>query len=75
MTGPERDTLLQRYAAGDITWSFLRGQGIDNYRYVLAGLGALGLRPPKAPMDGPNLLARQRGRAIIRAALTDVRTR
>jgi hypothetical protein len=37
--------------------------------HVLAVLGALGLRPPMAPMDGPNVVARERGRTFIRQAL------
>lgn len=69
MTASERDTLLRQYAAGDITWTSLRGRGIENYRDVLAGLGRLGLRPPVAPMDGPNVESRLRARAIIRQAL------
>jgi hypothetical protein len=36
---------------------------------VLGALGELGLRPPVAPMEGPNVAARERGRAIIREAL------
>lgn len=69
MTTAERDALLKQYASGDLTWLSLRGRGIDNYRDVLAGLGELGLRPPIAPMDGPNVAARLRGRALIREAL------
>jgi hypothetical protein len=65
----ERETLLRRYAAGEITWSALREQGFDHYGQVLAGLGALSLRPPTAPMVGPNVAARERGRAYIREAL------
>ncbi len=71
----EREALLRQYAAGDITWTSLRGRGIDNYRDVLAGLGALGLRPPVAPMDGPNVEARQRGRAMIRQAIAETHGR
>lgn len=69
MTHSEKETLLRRYAAGDVTWTSLRARGIESYREVLAGLGELGLRPPVAPMDGPNVEARRRGRAVIRAAL------
>jgi hypothetical protein len=69
MIPQEHDALIRRYAAGDITWSALRERGVDNYADVLAALGALGLRPPIAPMDGPNREARERGRAFIRAAL------
>jgi hypothetical protein len=69
MITDDQDDLIRRYAAGDITWSALRERGFDNYANVLAGLGARGLRPPIAPMDGPNRDARERGRAFIRAAL------
>jgi hypothetical protein len=73
MTDSEKNALLRAYAAGDLTSTSLRSHGIDNYRDVLANLGALGLRPPVAPMDGPNVEARLRGRAIIREALKAVR--
>ena len=69
MTQNDKEALLRQYAAGEVTWTSLRGRGITNYRDVLAGLGELGLRPPTAPMDGPNLEARNRGRAIVRQAL------
>jgi hypothetical protein len=69
----DREKLIRQYAAGEITWSTLRQRGIENYAEVLAGLGALGLRPPVAPMDGPNREARERGRAIIREALKTAR--
>ncbi len=60
MTESERDRLIRQYAAGEITWSLLRQRGIENYRDVLAGLGELGLRPPIAPMEGPNVETRAR---------------
>jgi hypothetical protein len=69
MTESERDKFIRQYAAGEITWSAMRERGIDSYVDVLAGLGRLGLRPPVAPMDGPNVEARRRGRAMIREAL------
>ncbi len=69
MTENERDKLIRQYAAGEITWLSLRQRGFDNYRDVLAGLGALGLRPPIAPMEGPNVETRARARAVIREAL------
>jgi hypothetical protein len=72
MTQVEKDMLLRQYAAREIAWVALRGRGIDNYRDVLAGLGAIGLRPPIAPMDGVNVAARLRGRAAIRDALRQV---
>ena len=71
MTDAEKDDLIRHYAAGDISWHTLRERGFDNYVQVLAGLGELGLRPPIAPMEGPNVVARQRGLAILRAALRD----
>ena len=69
MTENERDQLIRQYAAGEITWSLLRQRGIENYRDVLAGLGELGLRPPIASMEGPNVETRARARAVIREAL------
>nr|WP_294505282.1 hypothetical protein [uncultured Rhodopila sp.] len=65
----ERDALIRQYAAGDITWHTLRERGFEDYVQVLGALGELGLRPPMAPMEGPNVEARERGRAIIRRAL------
>ncbi len=65
----EREALLRRYARGELTWHDLRQRGFDDYVEVLAGLGELGLRPPVAPLEGPNREARERGRAIIRQAL------
>ncbi len=69
MTGNEKEKLIREYAAGEITWRALRERGFDNYVEVLGALGELGLRPPVAPMTGPNVEARQRGRALIREAL------
>ncbi len=69
MPESERQKMIRQYAAGDITWRVLRESGFENYVEVLAALGELGLRPPVAPMVGPNVEARRRGRAIIREAL------
>lgn len=69
MSENEREDMIRQYAAGEIAWHTMRERGFDSYLDVLAGLGGLGLRPPVAPMDGPNADARQRGRAIIREAL------
>jgi hypothetical protein len=69
MTQTEMETLIRQYAAGGITWHELRERGFEDYVQVLGALGELGLRPPIAPMEGPNVAARERGRAIIRAAL------
>jgi hypothetical protein len=69
MTEAERQDLIRKYAAGEIAWSTLRQRGLDNYAEVLGALGALGLRPPLAPMEGPNVAARERGRAAFREAL------
>jgi len=73
MTETDKQTLIREYAAGEITWSALRRRGFDNYLDVLTELGKLGLRPPVAPMDGPNVEARQRGRALLRQALKDAK--
>lgn len=64
-----RERLIRQYAAGNITWHALRQRGFENYLEVLSGLGELGLRPPVAPMEGPNVAARQRGRAVLRRLL------
>jgi hypothetical protein len=71
MTETDKEKLIREYAAGEVTWSALRRRGFDNYLDVLTELGKLGLRPPVAPMDGPNVEARQRGRALLRQALQD----
>jgi hypothetical protein len=64
-----REKLLRDYAAGKVSWSTLRRRGFDDYVAVLGGLGALGLRPPVAPLEGVNRAARERGRALLRRAL------
>jgi hypothetical protein len=69
MPEDEKEKLLRQYAKGEVTWHSLQDQGFDNFVQVLAGLGELGLRQPIAPMEGPNVDARRRGRAIIREAL------
>ena len=73
MTESEKEKLIRRYAAGEIAWRTLRERGFENYLDVLTALGKLGLRPPVAPMDGPNRESRARGRAFIREALKAVR--
>ncbi len=65
----ERENLIRQYAAGEITWHALRERGFEDYVQVLAGLGELGLRPPIAPMTGPNVAARQRGIALLQRLL------
>jgi hypothetical protein len=69
MTEIEREQLIRQYAAREITWHELRERGFDDYVQVLGALGELGLRPPVAAMEGPNVAARERGRAAIRKAL------
>jgi hypothetical protein len=69
MTENEREKLARQYAAGEVTWSSLRKLGFDSYLDVLAVLGELGLRPPVAPMEGPNVEARQRGIKFLRQRL------
>jgi hypothetical protein len=65
----DRENLIRQYAAGEITWHALRERGFEDYVQVLAGLGELGLRPPIAPMTGPNVAARQRGIALLQRLL------
>ena len=69
MTDNDKEALIRQYAAGQITWHALRERGFDDYIQVLGGLGELGLRQPVARMEGPNLAARERGRAVLRQAL------
>jgi len=69
MTNEEKESLLRRYAAGEITWQALRQRGMENYLDVLGGLGDLGLKPPVAPMEGPNVATRERARGLLRQAL------
>ena len=69
MTETDKETLIRQYAAGETTWRALRERGFDNCVQVLGALAELGLRPPIAPMEGPNVEARQRGRAMLRKAL------
>jgi hypothetical protein len=65
----EKEQMIRCYAAGEITWHELRERGFEDYVQVLAALGELGLRPPIARMQGPNVEARRRGRELIREAL------
>ena len=69
MIESERDKLIRQYAAGEITWHALREHGFDDDVQVLGALGERGLRPPVTPMEGPNVEARRRERALIREAL------
>jgi hypothetical protein len=69
VTDNEREKLARQYAAGEVAWSSLRKRGFDSYLDVLAALGELGLRPPVAPMEGPNVEARQRGIRLLRQRL------
>lgn len=69
MIESDRDRLIREYAARKITWRELRERGFEDYIEVLGALGERGLRPPVAPMDGPNVAAHERGRAAIREAL------
>jgi hypothetical protein len=68
---PARDELLRGYAAGSVSWRALQDQGFEDYVQVLAGLAELGLRPPLAAMEGPNVEARLRGLALIERLLRD----
>lgn len=63
---------IRAYAAGTLSWVELRTRGL-NYVEVLGGLGELGLRPPAAPMEGPNVEARRRGTRRLRELLAQSR--
>ena len=54
-----KEELIRRYAAGEITWHELRERGFEDYVQVLPALGELGLRSPIARMQGPNVEARR----------------
>lgn len=69
MTDTEKEKMIRQYAAGEVTWRALQEHGFDNYVQVLGALGEIGLRPPLARMEGPNVEARQRGRLVLREAL------
>jgi hypothetical protein len=69
MIDNDKEKLIRDYAAGELTWHALQERGFDSYVQVLGALGELGLRPPMAPMEGPNVEARMRARAVIREAL------
>lgn len=47
----DQESLIRDYAAGRVSWHMLKERGIGSYLDVLATLGALGLRPPRAPLD------------------------
>lgn len=64
----DEERLLRDYAAMRTDWAALRYQGYD-YHWVLAGLGALGLRPPVFLEGGPNAEALARGRSLFREAI------
>jgi hypothetical protein len=70
-----REPMLRDYAAGRMSWFEMRERGFTDYADVLAGLGELNLRPPIAAMEGPNVAARERGRAILRRLLQEQRRR
>lgn len=69
MTPAERQALVRQYAEGALSWHALRERGVEDYVEVLADLADLGMRPPVAPLDGPNRAARERGLKILREAL------
>jgi hypothetical protein len=69
MDDREKEQLIRQYSAGEVSWHTLRERGFGDYVEVLGALGELGLRPPIAPMRGPNVEARRRGRTLIREAL------
>jgi hypothetical protein len=71
---PNHARRASRLRCRNPAWATLRSRGVD-YGDVLAGLGDLGLRPPLAPMEGPNLEPRQRGMRRLRELLARPRPR
>lgn len=65
----EREELIRKYAAGEITWSSLRCRASRISLKFLRLWERLGLRYRVAPMERPNRDARMRGRALIRELL------
>ena len=69
MIEPSKLKFIRQYAANEITWRALRERGFEDDAQASGILGEVGLRAPIAPMEGPNIEARRRGRAAIREAL------
>ena len=67
MTESEREETIRRHAAGEMMSRAPCESAASTVSSMSwAGLGALGLRQPVAPMEGPNVEARQRPSALIR---------
>jgi len=69
MLESEKERLIRGYAAREISWHELRERGFEDHVQVLGALGEFGLCRPIVRMEGPNVEARRRGRALIREAL------
>lgn len=60
---------LRRYSRGEMTSRAVRdATGLD-YALVLGGLSELGLRPPRARLDGPNGPALKRSYDLLLSVL------
>ena len=62
---------LRKYARGELTSRAVREATGMDYGDILACLGALGLRPPVANLDGINGPALRRGVAALLEALAE----
>jgi hypothetical protein len=69
MSEADNEKLIRQYAAGEITWRALRERGLTiTCRFSGHSVDSV-FGPLVAPIRGPNVEARERGRAIIREAL------
>jgi hypothetical protein len=68
----KRVELLKAYVAGEVSVHDLRRSGFGRNTDILAGLADLGLRPPLAAMDGPNVDTRRAGIARLEKILDRV---
>lgn len=71
MTEAEKERLVRQYAVGEVSRRRCAGVASTFILNVLAALGELGLRPSMAPMEGPNVDARQRGILFVRERLRE----
>ena len=69
MTDTDKEKLIRQYAAGEITWHACASAALTITCKCSARLASSACGPPVAAMEGPNVEARQRGRAVIREAL------
>ena len=67
MAETEKQELIRKYAAGEVTWHSLQERGFADYVEALAGLGEIGLRPLSLPwMDRTSRRAAVDARSFVR---------